>query len=511
MQTQRRCGIYARLSEDREGTGWNVDEQVEACRALAAQRGWTVAATYVDNDTPATDTGGRNRRRPRHQYRRLIEAVEAGELDAIVVKHADRLYRQPVELERLINLAEGQNVALATVTGDLNLSTPNGRLVARLLVSVAAGEVETKSDRQKVGIARAAQEGRWGGGARPFGYEAGAMTLRESEAEEVRRLTRAVLDGESLGSLVRDLNARGITTSVAKPWGYAQLRQLLLRARNAGLREHRGELFPAAWPAIVSEAEWRQVRALLGQPGRRKSLSNAHRWLLSGIARCGVCGATMRSASVTNRGGAKRNIYRCSQQSGKHVFRAAEEMDALATHVVLRYLEKPARSGQPEPVLRELDEAVPETAGNTALFYSETVAATLPSFDVVADARAALADVEQLRTSLDQLATLLAERVLTVEAVRRESERLREKLADAESRLAMWHEDSPLRQLITARGADRDATWAGLTLRQRRAVVDELMSITVLPLGRGAGKRFRPESVRIEPKGAGTAALALGA
>jgi len=49
----RSAAIYARISADVEGTGLGVARQVEDCRTLAADRGWTVGAEYVDNDVSA--------------------------------------------------------------------------------------------------------------------------------------------------------------------------------------------------------------------------------------------------------------------------------------------------------------------------------------------------------------------------------------------------------------------------------------------------------------------------
>ncbi len=72
---------------------------------------------------------------------------------------ADRLHRRPVELEEFIALADQHGTALATVSGELDLGTPAGRLVARLLGAVARNEVEQKGARQKRANLQAAQPG----------------------------------------------------------------------------------------------------------------------------------------------------------------------------------------------------------------------------------------------------------------------------------------------------------------------------------------------------------------
>src|SRR5205807_989252 len=94
----RAAGIYCRISDDREGSAAGVRRQEADCRGLAARRGWEVAEVYVDNDVSAYS----GRMRP--AYRRLLEDVKAGHVDAVVVWHLDRLHRRPAELEEFFEV-----------------------------------------------------------------------------------------------------------------------------------------------------------------------------------------------------------------------------------------------------------------------------------------------------------------------------------------------------------------------------------------------------------------------
>ena len=114
-----RAGVYARISSDREGDNLAIGRQVADCEALAERRGWTVVERYVDSDMSAY--GGK--RRP--EYQRLLEEIEAGLIDALVVYHADRLHRHPRELEEFMALCERLRFwKIATVSGDLDLGDP---------------------------------------------------------------------------------------------------------------------------------------------------------------------------------------------------------------------------------------------------------------------------------------------------------------------------------------------------------------------------------------------------
>ncbi|HEY0471477.1 MAG TPA: recombinase family protein, partial [Kribbella sp.] len=139
MSTPTAAAIYCRISQDRAGAGLGVERQETECLELAGRLGWKVAEVYVDNDTPS------KRARRRTAYERMLTDARAGHVDGIVVWHVDRLTRQPRELEDIIDAAEEHGISLATVQGELNLSTPNGRSVARMLGVMARQESEQKS------------------------------------------------------------------------------------------------------------------------------------------------------------------------------------------------------------------------------------------------------------------------------------------------------------------------------------------------------------------------------
>ncbi len=459
----RRAAVYVRISEDREGAGLGVERQREDCEALARRLGWQVRHVFVDNDVSAFSGAARP------EYRRLLEALQGGDADAVLAWHTDRLHRSPRELEEYLDVCEQRGVITHTVqAGELDLSTPSGRMVARILGSVARQEVEHKAERTRRAHQQAAQHGRWRGGGRPFGYEADGLSLRDDEAEEVRRLCAAVLEGQTLGSLARDLNDRGVRSTTGKPWEFTTLRQLLLRSRNAGLSTYRGEVIGMGrWPALVPESTWREVVERLTDPARRTSASNAPRWLLAGVALCGFCGATMRSGGATTRGGERRTVYRCRHaRGGGHVARSAEPVDDFVTNVVLARLARP-------------DAADLLTSADG------------PDLHALQEQRAGL------RSRLEGLAELYADSVLDDAQLATAGDRLRRRLADVEATLDARRRHPVAHKL--AETGDVDAAWQSLAVAERRQVVGLLMTVRLLPQGR-RGAAFHPGGIQIEWK-----------
>src|SRR4051794_24164900 len=221
---QRRAVVYTRMSRDREGAGLGVDRQRHECVELADRLGWQIVGQHSDNDLSAYSG------KPRPGYRALLDDLKQGHADAVLVWHTDRLHRRPVELEHYIDVCDSRGVITQTVkAGPLDLATPSGRHFARMLGSTARYEVEHAIERGKAAKLQAANAGRWKGGRRPFGYEADGVTVRESEAAEVRKGTDDLLAGMSLHAIARDWNARGVTTSTGGAWRAMDVRRVLAR------------------------------------------------------------------------------------------------------------------------------------------------------------------------------------------------------------------------------------------------------------------------------------------
>jgi len=256
----------------------------------------------------------------------------------------DRLHRHPRELEEFFDVVTAAGIAenLATVTGEYDLSTGEGRLMARIVGAVARKESDDKSLRLRRKHAELAARGRLaGGGPRPFGFEDDRVTVRPSEAAVVREMAVRVLAGDSLRSVCVDLGSRGVRTSQGNEWGPSGLKQLLMSARISGRREYGGEMFPAVWPPIIPPEQSDRLRRLLGS--RTHSTARApRRYLLTGgLLRCGRCGAPMVARPTAQR--VRR--YVCAKGPGQggcgRMSATAEPIEHLVAEAVLLRLDTP--------------------------------------------------------------------------------------------------------------------------------------------------------------------------
>lgn len=467
---------YARASQDRTGQELSVERQTEDQRTLAKLRGWELVAEIRDNDVSAAG------KRKRPGFEQALDMVRAGEAQMIVSTDMSRLTRGKARDEvRLLELGLDTGLRLSFVRApDLDLSTAAGRLTASILIAAARHEIEQKSERQSRAARQAAEQGRWQGGRRPFGYEADGRTIREVEADALRDAYAAVLTGVSLGGVARDWNARGLHTPQSKrdgsasTWTSQTVRPTLLNARYAGLRARgRGKdqqvMAAAEWPAIVPESTWRAAVAVIADPSRANP-PRSGRALLTGVAYCGVCGEDAPStvhagAAPSRRGKEGYRTYRCRAAYG-HVGRAAEPVDEYVTAVVLERLNRP----DARDLLVDHDRA----------------------------------DVDQLRTEALALRKrrlsllgLAMDGTYTDAEVRDRAGQLAEQIAAVEAQLADAGRVDILGPLIDA--DDLRAAWDALDVDRQRAVIDTLMTVRLHPPGRGT-RTFRPETVEIEWK-----------
>lgn len=453
---------YCRISSADDELGVRRQQKENAERAERA--GWPKLNVYVDNDVSAYN----GKHRP--EYERLVEGIRTGAIDGLVIWHFDRLYRSPNELEALIDLLDARPrfPILVVTSGDVDLSTATGRMMARTLTNLARYEAEHRAERMRSKHRELALAGKLhGAGTRPFGYKPDRIAIDREEAKRIREAAKAVLAGATVRSICAEWNRRGVSTVTGTPWTVTVLRRVLLSPRVAGLREHRSEVVgEAVWEGIIDRTTHERLVALLTDPRRNKVTRPATRYLLTGgLGRCGVCGAKLVARPKVD----GRRCYVCATGPGfSGCGKIRQLADPLERHVLDRVL---WRIDTPELALAMKKAAESESEGD-------------------------IDDVVLAEQQLAELAALWAAGEMTRPewlAARRVLETRLEQARESLSRSAGAGAIAP----YIGRPGVLGAAWDELDLDRKRAVVAAVVEKVVVGPAVKGRNFFDPERVEI--------------
>jgi site-specific DNA recombinase len=433
-----------------------VARQEQDCRELAARLHLQVTEVYVDNDTSAYS----GKRRP--GFEDMLDAMKNYQFDVLIVWHTDRLYRSMKDLERLIDIAEAQHVAIRTVQGgELDLSTSAGRMVARILGSVARQESEHMSERRIRANLQKAEAGKWQSANRTFGYTMDGVPLKP-EASAVRKAAVDVLAGKSIQGVAREWKAAGLVGTRGRPFNAPSVRRLLVNPRYAALKTHQGKVIgPGKWTPLIDADTHKGLVAYLSDPSRVKCTSFERKYVGSGLYRCGVCDDTRAKGRENNR---KSRAYVCRERA--HVLRQGEPLDDYVTGWVIEVLSAPKAHLRLDNQKVDLDDL---KVKREALVRRKEGVRRAHSAGSLDEAEY-LADLAELAAQIAEYDTKLADATRT----------------------------SPAASLVAA-GEQIWQRWQQMSPSERAQAIDEVATVTILPVSR-KGHGFNPTDVRIEPK-----------
>lgn len=489
-----KVAVYARISEDTTREGAGVARQIYEAKQLAEARGWTIVHEFHDNDISASHGA------ERPGYEALMHAVLNGDsIDHIVVWQTSRLWRNRSERARDIGRLAKAKVGIMAVKGpSLDLTTAYGRGMAGVLGEFDTMESEVKSERVAAKAAERAREGRPNGSIGYGWIQTGRdIVINEDEAHIVRQIIDRLLSGESLHAVTRWLNdsgvvapwramwdrldedeqARRIQRGRSVPpieWGKTSVKKIAVRPSNAALLiRHKGkpdeELLPGAWPALITRDKYEAVRDLLAAPERRRNgivRPGARRHLLTwGIGECGVCGGRLRVAEKGNRDrGTMSRLYVCDAEGCTG--RNQDKVDALVSLYVFERLSRP--------------DALDWLLGDEDA------------------ARAANQHLQDLLRRRDEAVDAYADGALTIADLNRIKARLEPQIDEAEAERQRHSRARDLDTLLALAGPKAEDVWDGLSVTQKRTVLEAIGMRVIIDRVKRRGPGFDPESVRVE-------------
>lgn len=364
-KNQFRCAVYTRKSTENglEQEFNSLDAQRESSEAYIKSQqheGWVL---IKDQYNDGGFSGG-NTERP--GLKQLLEDIADGKINVVVVYKVDRLTRSLSDFAKLVELFDEHGVSFVSVTQQFNTTSSMGRLTLNVLLSFAQFEREVTGERIRDKVEASRKKGIWMGGHPPLGYDIKdrKLIVNEPEAKTVRHIFDRYLELRSASALKRELEQDGYRskqwtssskrTYGGKPFKRGALYYILKNQLYVGQAVHKGSAYPGEHDAIIDQATWDRVQALLNQNAihHEKGLNHREPSLLRGLL-FDDRGNHMSPSHANKKG--KRYRYYVSQAVSQQRKHEAGSVTRIPAHdIEALVLEKVGEVMTAEPDLKEV-------------------------------------------------------------------------------------------------------------------------------------------------------------
>jgi len=446
--------VYKRLSDDPKQLRVDMPEQTRRINEIIEDVAREVAPREVIvREFKDDDRSAFKRKVKRIEFDELAGELEANRLDMLVSYDQDRYARRVYSWSYILELAHETETRIRFyLGGELNVQDAGARMQSHFKAATDEYSSAHNAERIRESLITLAEEGKQVGRV-PFGWKRvhdfgtsgralGYHDVKEpKEARVVRDIIKRVNAGDSLTSIARDLNKRGINHRTGRAFTPVTVRQIIMRPMNAGLLYRKGEYFGASQaPALVSERDWRAAVAKVSAPERRVTPGPTPQHLLSGIASCAVCGKPVRFKRANG-----IPAYQCDHVSHKEAPTDVYVRDAIVARL-------------------SMSDAAP-------IFATE--------LDMATDALAELSELRDELRALEDRATKM-----TQAGYERNWDRIQSGIKDATARLERAG-DAKLALVAELYGEDAGARFDALSLERKRAAIRLLCKIKLHKLGKG--------------------------
>ena len=297
--------IYARYSSDKQ-TEMSIEGQIAECKKYAAENDMFIVREYVDRAFSATTD-----KRP--DFQRMIADSEDNSFDTILVYQLDRFSRDRLDSGYYRKILRSHGVRVISVKEDYGDDMTSGILENTL---EAFNEFFSKQLSVKVtrGMYQRAERFKYNGGTMTYGFttnEEGYYITDERKAPIVREIFQRVAEGETMKSVIDDLNARGIKTSKGNAFTRTSLQRMLRNDKYIGTYTYGDFKAKNAIPRIVTDEVFEAVQQVLKSHTHERRPAKEE-FLLTGKLFCGTCKTQMIGTSGTSKTGAIHRYYTCA-------------------------------------------------------------------------------------------------------------------------------------------------------------------------------------------------------
>ena len=194
-----RVCAYARVSTGKDAMLHSLSAQV------SYYSGWLYCGVYSNEAVTGT-------KRERGGFLSMVEECHRGNIDLIITKSISHFARNTVMLLQTIRELKALGVDVYFEEQHIHTQSTDGELMMTILASYAQEESLSASENQKWRVRKAFENGELINLRFMYGYNISpdGIEINEKEAAVVREIFARFNNGDSMSSICRDLESRGI-------------------------------------------------------------------------------------------------------------------------------------------------------------------------------------------------------------------------------------------------------------------------------------------------------------
>lgn len=321
-QCRKKVAIYARVSTEEQAlSGYSIEAQLNTLRNYCNLYNKDVVAEYVDRGISGKSITGRV------ELQKMMTNVKDRKFDEVLVWKISRLSRKTIDLLKIVEEMNKNNVVFKSFSENFETETPMGRFALQMMGAVGELERNTIIDNVKLGMAQRSREGHWNGGiclgyvSEPIigtrkGGNDTALKIVENEATTVRKIFSMYASGKGLRAIANQINREGYLTKRGNTFSTASITEIISnplyvgkirfnRYENWSEKRRKGKsenviLAEGNHEPIIGKDLWEKVQLIKATKASKPMKNFEGHYVLTGLVKCPVCGATMVGTRTTN-------------------------------------------------------------------------------------------------------------------------------------------------------------------------------------------------------------------
>lgn len=401
-----RVAAYCRVSTEEEEQQSSFETQkLYYTEKINSTPEWEIAGIYADDGISGVHT------KKRDGFNQMIQDCKKKKIDLILTKSISRFARNTLDSIQYVRMLKALGITVIFEKENINTSTMNSEMILTVLSAFAQAESESISQNVARGKRMGFQQGKF-----PFPYSQmlgyrkgsdGRPEIVSEEAEAIRMIFTSYLQGASLQTIRKKLEADGVLTARGnKKWSSESVQRILQNEKYCGdvllqktfiedvltgtskkntgqlpqyyiENNHEGIVTKQMFREAQAEIARRNSKSAANQRKRRRGRYNS-KYALSERLVCGNCGSPYKRVTW-NIHGRKQIVWRCVNR--------------------LEYGTKFC-SNSPSIPEAELHQAILKAVQNLATNFTDEVAAQLNG--ILHQIEAGESSTPQLQTQLEQ-------------------------------------------------------------------------------------------------------------